>query len=177
MCQECEPFIENGSKILDLGCGRGITAKVVKRYFQAEVIGVDVKDQRTVSLPFHLIDGENLPFSDNSFDTVMINYVLHHAANPQNLIQEAKRVSRNRIIVYEDLKEKGLAGAICWLHQNTYKIFVPSQKGSIRFHNEYEWQDIFRNLGLKVTLKKATNPKLSWIYPAKNILFVLEKSK
>jgi ubiquinone/menaquinone biosynthesis C-methylase UbiE len=175
MCKECEPFVEKGSKILDLGCGRGTTAVTFKNYFQAEIMGVDIRDQRIVDLPFQVFDGMNLPFPNNSFDTVMINYVLHHAENPQELIKEARRVSRDKIIVYEDLKEKGLANVFLWLHKTTYKISAPFQKNPINFYNEGEWEGIFRQLGLKTILKKRLATRFSWLYPAKNILFVLKK--
>jgi len=176
MCQECEPFIEKGSKILDLGCGRGTTTVAFKDYFQSEVFGVDIKDQRVFDFPFEIIEGGNLPFPDNSFDVVMINYVLHHASDPIQLLKEAKRVSKNKILVNEDLKREGLAHFGCWLHQATYKISVPFQKNPMKFHTKEEWEEIFRQLGLKIIFKKGRISKFSWLYPSKNILFVLENS-
>lgn len=175
ICRESEPFIEKGSKILDLGCGRGINAVAFKDYFQAEVVGADIKDQRIFNFPFELIDGKNLPFPDHSFDTVLISYVLHHAEDPSQLLEEAKRVSKNKIIIYEDLKEKGLAGLGCWLHKTTYKISVPLQKNPMGFHNEKEWEELFNQIGLKIIFKKNLETKLAWLYPVKNILFVLGK--
>lgn len=174
MCQECESFIEKGSKILDLGCGRGTTAKVFENYFRTEIMGVDINDQRTVDLPFQIIDGKNLPFSDNSFDVILINYVLHHTESPSELLKEAKRVSKNKIIIHEDLKEKGLAQFALWLHKTTYKIFAPFQKNPINFHNEEEWAELFNQLKLKTIVKKRISG-LSWFYPAKRIFFILEK--
>lgn len=175
MCQECEPFVKRGSKILDLGCGRGITAETFKNFFQAEIYGVDIKDQRIIDLPFRVIGGKKLPFQDNSFDVVLITYVLHHAESHLELIKEAKRVSKNKIIVYEDSKEKGLTNVALWLHKNTYKISAPFQKNHIRFYNTEEWEKLFNQLGLKVVFKKRIVPKFSWLYPAKSILFVLTK--
>ena len=175
MCRECKPFIEKDSKILDLGCGRGTTTVAFKNYFQAEIFGTDVIDQRIFDFPFKLTDGKSLPFCDNSFDVVLINYVLHHAVNPLQLLKEAKRVSKNKIIIHEDLKEKGLAQIACWLHKTTYKISAPFQKNSIEFHSKKEWEEIFNKLGFKIIFQERVNPKFKWIYPAKYIRFVLEK--
>jgi len=175
MCQECEPFIEKGSKILDLGCGRGITAETLRDYFQADVFGVDIEDQRVVEIPFQIIDGKNLPFTDNSFDLVLISYVLHHAENPRALLVEARRVAKDKIIIYEDLEEEGLTKIACWLHKATYKISAPFQENPIRFYEEKEWEELFNQLGLKVLFKRRKTGRFNWLYPAKNILFILAK--
>jgi len=175
MCKDCEPFIEKDSKILDLGCGRGTITIAFKNYFQAKVFGVDVKDQRIFNFPFEIIDGKNLPFPDNSFDAVMINYVLHHAEDPLQLLKEAKRISKNKIIIYEDLKEKGLAQLALWLHKSTYKISAPFQKNPINFHNEEDWEKLFEQTGLKIIFKKRLDTRFVWFYPTKNIFFVLTK--
>lgn len=175
MCQECEPFIKKGSKVLDLGCGRGTITVTFKNYFQAEVFGADIKDQRVFNFPFKLTDGKNLPFSDNSFDIVMINYVLHHTKDPSQLLKEAKRVSKDKIIIHEDLEEKGLGQIACWLHKNTYKISAPFKKMPINFRNEEKWEELFNQLGLKTIFKKRVGQRFHWLYPAKNIMFALEK--
>jgi ubiquinone/menaquinone biosynthesis C-methylase UbiE len=175
MCKDCEPFIEKGSKVLDLGCGRGIATVAFKNYFQAKVFGVDVKDQRVFDFPFKIIDGKSLPFPNNYFDVVMINYVLHHADDPSQLLKEAKRVSKDKIIIHEDLKEKGISNIACWLHKNTYKLSAPFKKMPINFLNEKSWQELFNQLRLKIIFKKRLAQRYSWLYPAKNILFVLEK--
>jgi ubiquinone/menaquinone biosynthesis C-methylase UbiE len=175
MCQECEPFIEKGDKILDLGCGRGITAETLGDYFQTDVFGVDIEDQRIVDLPFQVIDGRNLPLQDNSFDVVVISYVLHHAENPRDLLVEAKRVAKDKIIIYEDLEEKGATQITCWIHKNIYKISAPFQENPIKFYKEEEWEELFNQLGLKILFKRRKAGRFNWLYPTKNILFVLTR--
>jgi len=175
LCKECEPFVEKGSNILDLGCGRGILSDTFKNYFQAQVTGVDVSDQRVVDLPFKIIDGKRLPFPDNYFDAVLIIYVLHHAKYPEELLKETKRVVKNKIIVCEDLEDKGLTHIACWLHKNTYKLGAPAADNPIVFRNEKGWESLFKNIDLKINFKKKLRTKLEWLYPAKHILYILEK--
>jgi len=123
MCLECQDFIEKGSRILDLGCGPGIVGKNFKDFFQAKVIGVDIKDKRIANIPFKIIDGKSLPFKENEFDICLISYVLHHLENPERILKEAKRVSKGKIIIFEDLPENFLSKLICQLHGFTFNKF------------------------------------------------------
>jgi len=176
MCQECEPFIEKGSRILDLGCGRGIVSQALKDYFEGEVFGIDIKDQRVIkNFPFQVYNGKNLFFNDNSFDVVFISYVFHHTQNLEELLAEAKRVTRDKIIIYEDLPE-GISGKLGnFLHQITYDIFFSLSKETFNFRRIEDWLDIFQNLDLKIISKKKAKTWFNWIYPHKSIFFVLAK--
>ena len=170
MCHDCQGFVKKGSKILDLGCGSGIAAKNFQDFFGAKVLGVDIRDNRLVPIPFKLIDGKNLPFEDNTFDVVLINYVLHHCQNPEEILKEAKRVSK-RIIIFEDLPEGFFSKLRCKIHQ----IIFPGSKKAFNFKKKEEWEKIFEKLGLKIIAQDRVFTKFSWLDPAKRIRFVLEK--
>jgi ubiquinone/menaquinone biosynthesis C-methylase UbiE len=59
----------------------------------------------TGRLEFHLADGNRLDFPDASFDLVICNSVLHHFAEPQNLLAEIARVVKPRgAILLRDLR-------------------------------------------------------------------------
>ena len=171
MCRDCEKFIEKGDRILDLGCGSGIVAKTFQDFFQAQVIGVDVKDNRIIPVDFKVIDGKNLPFSENSFDCVLISYVLHHSQDPISLLKEAKRVCKNKIIIYEDLPEGIVSKLFCKIHGISFNKFFKIKNPAF-FKTGKEWQETFENLGLKTIFEK----NVSWILnPVKKKMFVLEK--
>jgi len=172
MCRDCQQVINKKSKILDLGCGSGIIGKEFKDYFQADLIGVDIKDQRIVNIPFQLFDGLHLPFLENSFDSVLISFVLHHAQDPIGLLKEAKRVTRNKIIVYEDLPGKGLGNIICKIHAISFSRFFQKNKEGGIFFTAQELKKIFDDLKLKLILEKGVSFPLN---PVKKKLFVLEK--
>jgi len=171
MCRDCQDFIEKGSKILDLGCGSGIAAKNFQDFFEAEVIGADVKDNRVVDIPFKIIDGDNLPFDENAFDVTLIAYVLHHCKAPESLLKEAKRVSK-KIIIFEDIPEGILSKLRCKLHQFT---FFGGKRGKFNFKTRKEWEGLFVKLGLKVLAENWVSTSLDWLNPGKRILFVLTK--
>lgn len=169
MCLDCQGFIKEDSKILDLGCGSAIAAKHFQDFFKAKVIGVDIRDNRLVPIPFQIFDGKNLPFDDNYFDLVLINFVLHHCPSVEELLKEAKRVSK-KIIIFEDLPEGILSNLRCKIH----KITFLGGKKTFNFKTKKEWQKIFEKLGLKIIAQKRVFTKLSFFDPVKKILFVLE---
>ena len=170
MCLDCQSFIKEGSKILDLGCGSGIAAKYFQDFFKAKVIGVDVRDNRLVPIPFKIIDGQNLPFENNSFDVVLLNYVLHHCEDPETVLKEAKRVGK-RIIIFEDLLEGFLAKLRCQIHQITF----PGSKKIFNFKTRKEWREIFDKLALKIVAENQVFTKFSCLDPVKRVRFVLER--
>ena len=107
LVRSIEDFVA-GESVLDVGSGSGFIAKALHDHFlrsneRKNVRCVDVKNYHKVDLPFQIYDGFSLPFEDNSFDTVIFVYVLHHTDNQQQLLTEAKRVARNRVLVVEDL--------------------------------------------------------------------------
>ncbi len=175
MCKECEDFIRKDSKILDLGCGSGFVSSTIKNYFKAEIFGVDIEDLRAVKeFPFQIFDGRTLPFKENSFDVVFISYVLHHTKNQKELVAEAKRVTKDKIIIYEDLPE-GIAGKLGnFLHQITSKFIFPSQD-KLNFKTGQSWEELFGELKLKIICKKRSKTFFNLFYPRRAILFILEK--
>jgi len=55
------------------------SGKKFQQAFQADLLGVDIIDNRVENIPLRLYNGEDLSFlSSNLFDVVLVNYVLHH---------------------------------------------------------------------------------------------------
>jgi SAM-dependent methyltransferase len=169
MCSDCQDFIERGCRILDLGCGSGIAALKFRDFFEAEVVGADIQDDRIVNIPFKIFDGKTLPFKNDSFDITLMNYVLHHCTDPERLLKEAKRVSR-KIIIFEDLPEGFFAKLRCKLHQLT---FFGGGRGKFNFKTSKEWESLFQRLNFKIIAKKRVFADFDWLDPVKRILFVL----
>ena len=158
MCKECSHFIKKGSKILDLGCGSGIVADEFKIFFGAQIAGVDIIDKRVVKIPFTLYGGKNLPFVDNYFDTILISYVLHHCDDPVRVLAEAKRVAKDKIIIYEDLPENIFSKLVCKLHGKSFAFFSRNNKESCNFKTIGEWREIFKKLNLSLIFEKKIFP-------------------
>lgn len=76
--------------ILDVACGlQGLASHVPRDKY----IGCDLNGGDLCCSAYHL------PFSDKSFDTVVMGEVLEHLGMPLVALQEASRVARRRIIV------------------------------------------------------------------------------
>lgn len=96
-----------GDTILDMGCGAGYLALKCSQEGYT-VLTTDILDYRIDAvkhLPFKLMtDLSTIPYPNNSTDTALIFYVLHHidSFNLRKILKELKRVS-SRVIIGEDV--------------------------------------------------------------------------
>jgi len=92
--------IEQGSKVLDIGCGNGKTT-VALIQMGAEVTGIDFSPSAIEycmkafgdKAKFLVSDCNKLPFPDNSFDAVTIVHVLEHLVDDQ-LLKAVSEIGR-----------------------------------------------------------------------------------
>ena len=121
-------------------------------------------------MPLKLYDGEKIPFKSNSFDTVLVCYVLHHAKNPVNLLKECVRVSKKRIIIFEDNASSPLTKILDVLFNKLHSVDTP-----LNFKRINEWIREFKKLDLKI-MKVKRGVEKQWFYPGvEHIMFVLSK--
>lgn len=89
---------------LDLGCGDGLLLSLLK---EKGIIGkgLDISEEgvgkaRAKGFDVSVFDfSSKLPFPDNSFDVVISLDVLEHLYDPENLLKEARRVSKGSVII------------------------------------------------------------------------------
>jgi 2-polyprenyl-6-hydroxyphenyl methylase/3-demethylubiquinone-9 3-methyltransferase len=88
-----------GSRVLDVGTGGGFLAATLSDAGY-EVVGIDpqmaaLRDAaKNVTASFALAVGDQLPFADGSFGSVVCSEVLEHVEDPGAVIAEASRVLR-----------------------------------------------------------------------------------
>jgi ubiquinone/menaquinone biosynthesis C-methylase UbiE len=87
-------------RLLDIGTGNGEIASHLSEFY--DVVSVDITDQRTVydGFQFFQLGGEQLPFSDRSFDVVVSNHVIEHVTDADHHLSEVGRVLKNDGMVY-----------------------------------------------------------------------------
>jgi SAM-dependent methyltransferase len=91
-----------GTRVLDLACGPGPVASgaaergalPVGLDFSSAMIALARADHPGIR--FEVGDAEVLPFADEVFDAVVANFGIHHVAEPNRALAEARRVLRPR---------------------------------------------------------------------------------
>jgi len=91
-----------GTSILDLGCGYGAYSGALMKE-GVKCIGCDInldylKQAVQQGLPVVNVDTK-LPFSDRSFDSVMMFEVIEHVVDIQSILKEAFRVARKNVLI------------------------------------------------------------------------------
>jgi len=101
-----EPVISSTGKIVDIGSGYGTVTDLLRKNGYS-ITPVDIADHAIrEDLAPVCYNGTTLPFEDNSFDQALLLTVLHHTPNPQAIITEAARVSKEIIIIEDVYRNK-----------------------------------------------------------------------
>lgn len=98
----------NGKRVLDVGCGKGRFARVLRERFpQASIVGFDLAEAmlRHVPVGVGACAGSMtaLPFRSNAFDCVYATESLEHAVEIETAVAEMCRVARpgGRIVIID----------------------------------------------------------------------------
>ena len=106
------PLFPAKARVLDVGSGDGhLAARIMEARSDLEIVGIDVLARPRAFIPVQLFDGHTIPFDDASFDAVMFVDVLHHTDDPSVLLREARRVSRNAVLI-KDHYSDGIGGPL-----------------------------------------------------------------
>jgi len=192
---QIEPYLE-GDSLLDIGCGNGMVANLIRRHFK-EVQLIDVVDyvplQLRAELPFSLYEeGEPLPV-DRAFDTVLLLTVLHHSRNPRRLLKSAWNVTRKKLIIIEsvvgvhllaqsakyelvnspDELQIGYAAFIDWFYNRVLHDDVPVP---YNFTTPEVWKSHFEQEQMNIEHIVHLGQDVD-IGPEYHILFVLQKAR
>ena len=82
------------TKLLDVGCGTGLSAKI----FNCNITGIDPAEKLLQQAPFKKIKAkaESLPFKDNEFDVVIAVTSIHNFDDIEKGLKEIKRVGKDK---------------------------------------------------------------------------------
>ncbi len=106
ICTILRPYLASGSRLLDIGAGRGLTSLALAQTGAhvisvesdpSEVVGVGALGKlRRPLLPLAPVRGDilRLPFPDKAFDVVFCRSVLHHLRDLGEGLRESYRVLR-----------------------------------------------------------------------------------
>ncbi len=95
------------TQVLDVGTGTGVFAEAFAQK-NLQVAGLDLREDLLAIAREHVPAGdfrlgkmEELPYANDEFDLVFLGHVLHEADDLRQALQEAQRVTRQRIAVLE----------------------------------------------------------------------------
>jgi ubiquinone/menaquinone biosynthesis C-methylase UbiE len=94
-----------GKRVLEIGCGSGYGAQVIKQFFDPqEVIATDL-DHRLISkarsrvvdpsISFEVADASRLPYLDEQYDAIFDFAAIHHIPEWKDCLRELRRVVRS----------------------------------------------------------------------------------
>ena len=173
MALEIARVIPKGSQVLDVGCGSGFIAHHLSAILGMNVSGIDVMDKTEAPIGYRRYNREQFPAPDNSFDAVLLCYVLHHAQDAALVLKEVRRVLRagGLAIIYEDIPQSWWDKGLCWLHNRQWK----DRTGPCTFRNKFEWQMLFNSLGLEITGERPLRRARNCTHPVKRQFYVLRE--
>jgi arsenite methyltransferase len=99
--------IDEGSHVLDVGCGAGQTPCYIAKRYGCSVVGVDISKRMIERsreraerqgledrVEFRVADAQDLPFEDDFFDAVITESVTAFPEDKQRAVREYARVTR-----------------------------------------------------------------------------------
>lgn len=152
--------------ILDVGCGTGpLLNRIVNRFPDSAVSGVDASPEMLELAKTRLPDcvalktgwAEELPFEDESFDTVVSCNMFHFIRQPEAALNEMLRVLRPAgALVITDWCDDYLSCRLCDFY---LRWFDPSH---FRMYGRQECRDLLAAAGaLEIHIEKY---KISWLW-------------
>ena len=151
-----------GMSVLDLGCGGGFMAEPLARR-GAKVVGIDPSapaigaarehaEATGLHVDYRVASGEDLPFSDGSFDGVVIVDVLEHVADPALVLDEARRVLKpGGLVLFDTLNRTVLAAFVfVFLGEVLFRIGPRGTHDPQKFIKPRELRTMLLRKGLNV---------------------------
>ncbi len=130
-------FVEEKSRMLDLGCGQGNLLEFLKLNKQVEGYGIEIDEDKVIAgiergLPILRgdINEETQDYADNTFDYVILSQTLQQVYNPENIIKEMLRIGK-----------KGIVSFPCFNHVSIKLQLLFTSKAPVTEELPYEWYD------------------------------------
>lgn len=174
MALEVARVLPPRADVLDVGCGNGFIAHHLSGMLGTTVVGLDVGASTAARINYLPYDGRHFPVKDQSFDAVLLCYVLHHAQDAQLVLNEVSRVLREGglAIIYEDIPALWWDRAVCWTHDRQWR----GRTGPCTFRVEQDWRKTFSLAGFEVVSERPLSRWRNLAHPVARRFFVLRST-
>jgi ubiquinone/menaquinone biosynthesis C-methylase UbiE len=175
MAQEIAGVLLPNSRILDVGCGNGFIAHHLSALLGGSVVGMDLGKVTDAPIDYRPFKGTHFPVEDQSFDAILLCYVLHHAQDLDALMGELRRVLRDggRAVIYEDIPETWWDRLVCAIHDRKWR----NRTGRCTFHAAHEWRLLFSSAGFEVVDERRLSRWRNLAHPVSRRLYVLSPKR
>jgi ubiquinone/menaquinone biosynthesis C-methylase UbiE len=129
-------WAEGAETALDVATGGGHVARRLRK----AGINVVTVDPAPGMEPDVVSRGEDLPFADGSYDVVACRVAAHHFEDVEKALSEMARVSRDRVIVVDNL----------FLDERAEEADRVRDPSHVRNYTEKEWRELFESAGLRI---------------------------
>jgi len=172
MALEVARVLPPWADVLDVGCGNGFIAHHLSSLLGKPVVGLDVGDSTAAPIKYLPYDGRHFPVRDQSFDAVLLCYVLHHAEDARLVLNEVSRVLRDEglEIIYEDIPSVWWDRAVCWTHDRKWR----GRTGPCTFQPEHGWRKTFELAGFEIVSERSLSRWRNLAHPVARRFFVLK---
>jgi len=173
MALEIARMIPRGSEVLDIGCGNGFIAHHLSAMLGTDVVGIDVAKATEAPIDYRSNDGARFPVENNSFDAVLLCYVLHHTQDVGAVLSEVQRVLRDGglAVIYEDIPQTGWDRGVCWIHNHKWR----KRTGHCAFRGETEWRDLFKSFGFEIIKERRLSRWRNVTHPVCRRFYLLRR--
>ena len=145
--------IPEGASVLDIGCGDGTIATLIKDCDPSLTVqGIEFAPRGNCKIECRAFDGSTIPYPNSSFDVCMFVDVLHHVGDSQGilkLLSEARRVTRRLVLIKDHLSENWLdfrtLQFMDWVGNRPHGVVLP-----YNYQSRGQWDEYFKEAGLKV---------------------------
>jgi SAM-dependent methyltransferase len=142
--------IPAGAEVVDIGCGSGeISSHLKNTNPKLSVRGFEVYVRPNCAIPCEAFDGSSIPIENSSADVSMLVDVLHHTSDAEHLLADARRVSREFVLIKDVISENMFDYIILrfmdWIGNRSYGL-----KLVCIYKNRREWNEVFSSTQLEV---------------------------
>jgi ubiquinone/menaquinone biosynthesis C-methylase UbiE len=171
MALEIARVVPRGSELLDVGCGNGFIAHQLSAMLGTSVVGIDLGDSAKAPIDYRRYDGKQFPVPENSFDAVLLCYVLHHAQDVRVVLGEIRRVLRDDglAMIYEDIPPAWVDRVVCWIHNRHWR----GRTGPCTFLCESEWRALFNSFGFEIVTERRLSRWRNLTHPVARKFYLL----